>query len=180
MLHKWKLLKSEWALDEKWYKVRKDTVEIKPGKIIDDYLVAIFSDVAIVVAITADGMVPLVRQYKHGAGDIVTELPAGYMDEGEDPLMAAKRELREETGYTSDEWEKISYVIRHPSKTRGDNIHIFLARNAEKTAEQEFDETEDIEVILKPFPEALTMAKNGEIQGIDSVLGLLLAEEKRK
>lgn len=180
MLQKWKLLSSTWALNEKWYKVRKDTLEIRPGKVIDDYLLAIFSDVAIIVAITSNNMVPLVRQYKHGAGDIITELPAGYMDEGEDPLAAAKRELREETGYTSNEWEKIGFAIRHPSKTRGDNIHIFLARNAEKTADQEFDENEDIEVIVKPFSEALTMAKSGEIVGIDSVLGLLLAEEKLK
>lgn len=180
MIKPWKLLKSEWALNEKWYKVRKDTVEIRPGKVVDDYLVAIFADVAIVVAVTADNMVPLVRQYKHGAGEILTELPAGYMDEGEEPLDAAKRELREETGYTATEWEELTSVIRHPSKIRGDTIHIYLARNAQKTAKQELDENEDIEVILRPFTEALRMAKSGELKGVDTVLGLLLAEEKLK
>jgi 8-oxo-dGTP pyrophosphatase MutT (NUDIX family) len=178
MLQKWKLLKSEWALHEKWYKVRKDTVEIRPGKIVDDYFMAISSDVAIVVAVTDDNMVPLVRQYKHGAGEILIELPAGYIDEEEEPLEAAKRELREETGYTATDWEKLTSVIRHPSKIRGDTIHIYLAKNAQKTAEQELDETEDIEVTLKPFAEAVRMAKIGELKGVDTVLGLLFAEEK--
>ncbi len=178
MIHKWKLLESEWVLQNKWYNVRKDTLEVRSGRIIDDYYLGVFPNVAIVVAVTPDNMIPLVRQYKHGAEDILTELPAGYMDEGEEPLAAAKRELQEETGYTSDEWEQLTYVLRNPSRLRGDNINIFLARNAQKTTAQALDDNEDIEVMLKPFSEALAMAKSGEIQGIDSVLGLLLAAEK--
>ncbi len=179
MVQKWKLLKSDWALEEKWYKVRKDTVEIKPGKVID-YYVGVFEDVAMILAITPDNKVPLVLQYKHGIGDIITELPAGMIDEGEDPLEAAKRELREESGYTSDDWQVLGRFSRSPGKSRGGNVYLYFAQNAEKASEQEFDENEDIEVILKPFPEALQMAKSGELQGIDTVLALLLAESKIK
>jgi len=89
MIEKWKLLDSELVLDDKWYRVRKDTVEIKPGKVVDDYYLGIFNDIVLIVALTADQQIPLVRQYKHGAGEILTELPAGYMDDGEEPLAAA-------------------------------------------------------------------------------------------
>ncbi len=177
MIKKWKLLQSEWALNEKWYKVRKDTVEVKPGQVIE-YFVRVAQDVAMVIAITPDGLVPLVRQYKHGIGDIATELPAGMIGEGENPLEAAKRELREETGYTSLQWEELGYFSRTPGKARGDFVRIYLARNAEKTSDQEFDENEDIEVMLKPFEDALKMAKSGQLQGIDTVLAFFLAKEK--
>lgn len=180
MLQKWKLLSSEWALNEKWYKVRKDTVEIKPGKIVNDYYVGVFADVAMTIAITSDNNVILVRQYKHGVGDVIIELPAGVIDEGEDPLEAARRELREETGYTASEWQELGYFSRTPGKSRGGNIYIYFAGNAQKTDSQEFDEQEDIEVMLMPFSEALTMAKTGKFIGIDTVVALLLAEEKLK
>ncbi len=179
MIKPWKLLKSEWALNEKWYKVRRDTVEIKPGKIIDDYFLAIFNDIVIILAITPENNVVLVRQYKHGAGEIIMELPAGYMDDGEDnPLQAAKRELQEETGFTSDDWEYLGYFYKNSTKAKGDNTHLYLAKNAQKTADQQFDENEDIEVLIKPFSEALAMAKSGELQGVDTVLAILLAHDR--
>lgn len=116
MLHKWKLLKSEWALNEKWYKVRRDTVEIKPGKIIDDYYISILPEVVMIIGVTPDGKVPLIKQYKHGVGDIIIELPAGLIDEGEDPLLAAKREFQEEAGYTSTQWESLGYFSTSSQK----------------------------------------------------------------
>ena len=180
MIRPWKLLKSEWALNEKWYKVRKDTVEVRPGKILDDYYVGVSNDIVMVLAITEDGIVPLVRQYKHGLSQIITELPAGYMEDGEDPLESAKRELKEETGYESDDWSKLGYFIKSAGKTVGGNIYLYLAKNAKKTSSQDLDDTEDIEIIEKPFQEVLQMAKSGELQGIDTVLALLLAEEKLK
>lgn len=180
MIKPWKLLSSKMVLDEKWYKVRKDSVEVRPGKILDDYYLGLWNDIVMILAITEDGIVPLVRQYKHGLSQIITELPAGYMEDGEDSLVSAKRELKEETGYESDDWSKLGYFIKSAGKTVGGNIHLYLAKNAKKTSGQNLDDTEDIEVIEKPFQEVLAMAKSGELQGIDTVLALLLAEEKLK
>ncbi len=177
MIEKWKILASEWALNEKWYKVRKDTVEIRPGKQID-YYVSVFPDVVMTLAVTSDNQIALVRQYKHGVGDIIDELPAGFINEGEEPLVAAKRELREESGYTAEDWQLLGYFSRSPGKSRGGNLYIYLAQNAYKTVDQELDENEDIEVIVKPFSEVLEMAKNGTLKGIDTVLALLLAQDK--
>lgn len=178
MLRKWKIVSSSWALDEKWFKVRKDVVEIAPGKIIDDYFVSIFPDIVMTIALTEDGLVPLVRQYKHGVGDLITELPAGAVDEGEDPLVAAKRELKEETGFIAASWEKIGQLVRNPAKSEGNLLHVYLARGAEKTGEQRLDENENIEVMMKPYAEVLAMAKSGELQGADTVVALLLSEGK--
>lgn len=179
MIQKWKLLGSEWALNEKWYKVRKDRVKIKSGKEID-YYVGIFPDVVMSLAVTSDNKVPIVRQYKHGIGDIIEELPAGFVDNGEEPLLAAQRELREESGYEAEDWQLLGCFSRSPGKARGGNFYIYLARNAQKTAVQELDENEEIEVMLRPFSEALNMAKRGGFKGMDTVVGLLLAEEKIK
>lgn len=178
MIEKWKLLDSELVLNEKWYRVRKDTVEIKLGKVIDDYYLGIFNDIVLIVALTADQQIPLVRQYKHGAGEILTELPAGYMDDGEEPLAAAQRELREETGFTAPTWHKLGVFFKNSAKTKGDNVHLFLALAAKETTNQELDENENIEVIMTPFEEAVSMAWSGNIKGSDSALALLLAERK--
>lgn len=178
MPRKWKLLHSEFVLNEKWYRVRRDTVEIKPGRIVDDYYLGVFNDIVMVVALTADRRVPLVRQYKHGAGEIILELPAGYVDNGEDPLAAAQRELSEETGFTAPTWHQLGTFLKHPSKTVGDNVHMFLALDARQTAVQRPDEHEDIEVVMMPFARAVAAAWDGTLRQDDTALALLLASHK--
>lgn len=175
MINKWKILDSELVLDEKWYKVRREKVEVQPGQIVDDYFLGIFNDIVMVVALSADRKIPLVRQYKHGAGEILLELPAGYMDNGEDALAAAKRELKEETGFTAPAWHKLGYFYKNSAKIRGDAIHLFLALNATKTHDQNLDANENIKVIIKPFKEAVELAWQGDLKGSDTVLALLLA-----
>ncbi len=178
MIEKWKLLDSELVLNEKWYRVRKDTIEIRPGCIIDDYYLGIFNDIVLIVAVTIERRILLVRQYKHGAGEILTELPAGYMDDGEEPLAAAQRELKEETGFTARAWHKLGVFFKNSAKTKGDNVHLFLALDARKTVGQELDENENIEVVMIPFAEAISMVWDGTMKGSDSALTLLLAERK--
>lgn len=180
MMRKWKLLHSEFVLNEPWYRVRKDTIEVHPGHVLDDYYLGIFNDIVLVVAVTADKCIPLVRQYKHGAGEILLELPAGYMEQSEDPLTAAKRELREETGFTAATWRKLGVFFKNPAKARGDNVHLFLALGAKKTSDQQLDENEEIEVVMTPFAEAVSLAWSGKLHASDTVLALLLAEKELK
>jgi 8-oxo-dGTP pyrophosphatase MutT (NUDIX family) len=98
-----------------------------------------------VVALTAEDRVLLIRQYRVGTRSVTTEIPGGTVDAGESPLDAAKRELLEETGYTSDSWSEIGKVEPNPA-FQTNVTYTFLAREARPTGEQRFDETELIEV----------------------------------
>jgi ADP-ribose pyrophosphatase len=147
---KWQVLRSDVALDNKWCRVQKDTVELPSGKIIDDYFICLRPDVVIIFPITAAGNVIMVRQYKHGAKKVLMEFPGGVMDEGESPETAAARELAEETGYSATMLELLTVVYDNPTKDTN-QIFLFLARDAEKKFDTRFDPTENIETIEIPI-----------------------------
>ena len=167
------------AFDQKWFKLRQDTVELPNGKILDDYFVWLKGEVVLVVPITEKGEFLLVRQYKHGADEIITEFPAGFVDEGENLEEAAHREFEEETGYSSQNLQLLSTIYANPTKAVG-KISIYLAKNAVQNKKVNFDENEDIEVLLKSRDEIIQMIKGGEISTSDSIAGFFLALEELK
>jgi ADP-ribose pyrophosphatase len=142
--------------------VRIDTCELPNGKMIEGFVVE-FGPWVTIVAITKDQQVVMVRQYRHGAQKVLLELPGGAMDAGdENPLQAARRELLEETGYTSDRFIQIGCVYPNPAN-QTNQIYSFLALDAKKVGAQNLDETEEIELELKPLEAVITMAKKGEL-----------------
>ncbi len=144
----------------------------------DDYFVSVRPNVVLTFPVTADNQVIFVRQYKHAAGDIFMELPGGVIDEGETvPLDAAKREMLEETGYTSDDVEPVLEVIDNPTKDTN-RIFFFLARNVQQVAEQDLDESENIEVVKVPLEEVESLVLSGKINVSGSVALCLLALRK--
>jgi ADP-ribose pyrophosphatase len=158
-----------------FFKVREDQVELPNGHSIPDFTIWENGDVAQVLAITPDQKIILAKQYKHGAGQMIAECPGGYMDEGEEPLQAAKRELQEEVGYTADEFQLLATFIHHPTKETSTTF-FFLATNATPVTEGTNQEvTEDIEVMLVSFEQALAMIAVGELQQTGTVAGILLA-----
>ena len=131
-----------------------------------------------VVALDDEGRVVLVRQYKHGCGQIVTECPAGYIAAGEEPLAAAARELREETGYVAARWQALGALWASPA-TQQHRMHLFLCRGLRLAGEQALDPAEDIEVLHLPFAEALAALRRNElILDTASVSALQLAEAR--
>jgi 8-oxo-dGTP pyrophosphatase MutT (NUDIX family) len=166
---KWKTLKTDIAFDNEWCTVHKDVVELPSGKIIDDYYVNIRPDVVLVFPITTDGKVIMVRQYKHGAKEILLEFPGGVFDPAEElASIAALRELREETGYFSSNMQELGVVYDNPTKDTN-KIFFFLAHNAEKRHDTEFDVTEDIETVQIPINEIPALIKAQKIRVSGSI-----------
>jgi 8-oxo-dGTP pyrophosphatase MutT (NUDIX family) len=159
---------SSYVIDTHFLRLRKDTIELPDGSVIEDYYVRESRGFAMVCAITQDNRIVLVRQYKHGIGQELLELPAGAIDPGEEPSACAMRELEEETGYTAPAMEFVRTFIVDPTNSNS-VAHLFLARNAEKTSEQTLDVTERIDVELVALHDLLRLVRNGTIESISHV-----------
>ena len=92
---KWTILDSRYIIRRPWLTARCDTVQLPDGRINDEYYILEYPGWVNVIAITEDGRYLMVEQYRHGLKDYFTELVAGVIEAGEEPLDAARRELRE-------------------------------------------------------------------------------------
>lgn len=158
----WKTLKSEYLIRRPWLTARRDTVQLPTGAVNDEYYVLEYPDWINVIAVTRDGRMVLVRQYRHGLGLTCFEIVAGVIEPGEDPMEAARRELQEETGYTGGEWRELMALSPNASANTNKS-HCYLATGVEKTSGQHLDETEDIDVYLFSDDEVHGMLERGEI-----------------
>ena len=113
----------------------------------------------------------LEKQYRHAAGKFLYELPAGRIDEGENELKAAKRELLEETGYSARSWRRVLRFWASPGFV-AEAMSLFLARNLHLGAAQPEDD-EVIEIKLLPLAKAVAMVLNGTIQDAKTIAGVL-------
>ncbi len=116
-----------------------------------------------VVPITPSGDVVLIRLHRFGIDAPSLEIPGGLIDPGEQPIDAARRELREESGYESDEVSPLGVVHANPA-LQPTRLHMFVARNCRPApGGQQLDELEDCEVVLVPLSEIDALLRRGEI-----------------
>ncbi|ANU63668.1 NUDIX hydrolase [Muribaculum intestinale] len=149
-MEKWTTTDSRYIIKRPWLTARCDTMRMPDGQIKDEFYVLEYPDWVNIIAITTDGKMVLVEQYRHGLDDIFMELCAGCVEPGEDPLAAAKRELAEETGFGGGEWELSMVLSANPTSMNNLN-YCYIATGVELIGEQHLDPTEDINVhVLEP------------------------------
>jgi ADP-ribose pyrophosphatase len=173
-LRPWRILNSDYRIQTKFLRLRADRVELPSGAIVEDYFVRESRGFCVVFALTPEENVVFVRQYKHGAAEVVTELPAGMIDEDETPERCAVRELAEETGFTGSAPEHVRTFLSDPTNATG-RFHLYVVRDAVRTCEPSLDVTEEIDVDLVPLGEVRAMALDGRIAAGSQVAAALVA-----
>lgn len=146
-----------------------------PNGVTIDLAVVRHPGASAIVAIDADGSIPLLTQYRHAVGGWLKEIPAGCINSGETPRECAERELREEAGVVARRWDQLGMIVTIPSFC-DERITLFLARDL-TGAERELDHDEVIKVERVPLDEALQMISRNEIIDAKTIAALHLTRE---
>lgn len=162
------------VLEPTGVRVRRDVVRVRRD-------VVRHSGSVVILAVDETARTPRVlleKQYRHAAGRFLYELPAGRIDEGENELRAAKRELLEETGYSARSWKRVLRFWASPGFV-AEAMSLYFARDLQLgTAQPEDDEV--IEMKLLPLEKAVAMVLNGTIQDAKTIAGVLWLDHKNR
>lgn len=174
---KWKILSSEYISNHQYFTARKDVCEMPDGRLVPAYFVVELPVTVCAMAITEEGKVVLVKQYRHPVNEVLTEIPGGFADAGENPEHAIARELLEETGYRFTQIELVGKVAANPGVLTG-YTQLFLAIGGKKVAAQRLDANEQIDILLLPVEEVRAMLHRNEFAQALHVSCLMYAFEK--
>ena len=176
----WEEISTEHIVQDEWIDFRKSAYRSPDGRIFQPYYSFTRRNYVVIVASDEEGQFLCVRQFRHGIKQVTTEFPAGAIErkDGEDPaesaLRAAKRELREETGYESDHWRPLLSIPANA--TISDNyVWLFAAENCRKVSGQQLDAMELLRVGTYSAEEIDTMLADGRFQQSVHALAWLLS-----
>lgn len=175
MIFEEKKISSERIYEGAILNVRKDTVTAVKGQAYREIIE--HNGAVAMVALTGDNKVVMVEQYRYACGRSVLEIPAGKIDKGEaDPVKAAARELKEETGYTAG---KVQYLGKiNPSVAYLEEVIHLYAMTDLTPGEQELDEDEAVNTVEYPFEEVYQMAAHGKLVDAKTIAALMMAKEQ--
>lgn len=158
----------------RWAEIETHTVELPDGNVIEDWPWIVLPEYAIVVAVTETGSFLVFRQKKYGVDGLTLSPPGGYLDPGEHPEDAARRELREETGYEADEWTSLGRFAVDGNRGCGVG-HLYLARGARRVAEPHPDDLEEQELLKIDRAELQAALLGGEFKVLSWAAAAALA-----
>ncbi len=170
----WEIISSEYVVESPWYRLRRDACRLPDGSIVDNYYVREHGGFSVTFALTPDERVVFTRQYKHGIGDVMLELPAGMLEPGEDALTCARRELEEETGYVAAQLVQIGEFVTDPTSSTG-RFFLFLARDAHPHGTPNPERTENLDTVLVPLGEVLERVRDGQVRAQSQVASIYTA-----
>ncbi|MBQ8951965.1 MAG: NUDIX hydrolase [Eubacterium sp.] len=171
----WEELSTEHIVTDEWIDFRRSSFRFPDGSIYEPYYSYTRRNYVVIVASDEEGRFICVKQFRQGIREVTTEFPAGCIEDNEsDALLTAKRELREETGYESDEWE---HLITVPSNaTIADNYaHLYRAKNCRKVSGQDLDDMEFLNVKRYSTDEIEELISSGHFQQAVHMLAWLLS-----
>ncbi len=159
----WKRKNSKEIADCRVFKVREDFCERDGDKMAGSFFVIENPDWVNIIALTKDKKVVLIEQFRHGAEEIILEIPGGMIDGDEEkPETAARRELVEETGFSAENFILLGKTLPNPAISNNTIFH-FLALDCEKTQETSFDEHESVLTKIVSLEETENLIADGTI-----------------
>jgi len=168
------LIEGALAYEGDFLKIRRDRIRLPDGKeSVREYIR--HPGAVVILPLFDDGTVLLERQFRYPANQVFLEFPAGKIDSGEDPLLCAQRELREETGYSADNW-KFLCTIHNAIAYSDEHLDIFIARGL-RAGEPQLDEGEFLETMTASVEELLTWVREGKISDVKTVIGSFWLEK---
>jgi len=166
------LIESEIVYPGRAFTIRRDHLRLPDGRTTKFDIVEHHGSV-VLLPVDADGNLIFVRQYRHAAGIDLLELPAGTLDEGEQPEECAQREVREETGMAAGKLKEVGGFYLAPGYST-EYMHVYLATNL-RDDPLEADADEFLQIERVPIQRALEMAEKGEIPDAKSLAAFLMA-----
>jgi len=144
-----------------------------------EFVLIASSDWVNVIALTPEGRIVLVRQFRFGTDDFSLEIPGGIIEAGEDPVAAGLRELEEETGYVGGKGRLLGSVRPNPA-IQNNRCHLILVEGVTLSSSISWDPDEEIEVLTATVDEALGWARSGAINHALVVCGLFHYDQWRR
>ena len=179
MIRSWDRVGSRPCGDYSVFAVREDRSRSPRTGQVHPFYVLESADWVNCLPVTADGNLVCIRQYRHGTQSVALEIPGGLVDQGEAPEAAARREMREETGYVAEEIVHLGTMRPNPA-ILNNACHFYMGRHATRRHGQQLDSAEDIEVVLISLAEIPQMVSAGEITHGISLAGLFYLDLHRR
>ena len=172
MIKPWPIIDSNKNFDAGLFSITTNRCRSPRTGLVHDFYVIDFPNWVQVIPLTPDDQIVMVRQFRHGCGKILFELPGGLIDKSDlSPDQTARRELLEETGYHAKDLLLLTRIYPQPAVLNNKGL-TYLARGVKKVAEPTLDAAEDIEVCLVELQKIPHMIKNGEINHGQTVMAL--------